>query len=206
MPEDSILLDPGTGGERLRTRSSTIGGNEVHEQGVYRPGEDTYYAYADAIAPAASKHMITIANASGSGVFVQLRKLFVINISGGTAAVIRFDMRKGTTIAGGTTVTPVKADSLNPNLPAGVTVVTGATTFNGSTLLFPWLSLNTANTTTQPLTTAMFQQATNILIEADTVQELTLQPAEAASLQQNSGSAATTGTFGFLLAFTMTSL
>jgi hypothetical protein len=57
---------------------------------------------------------------------------------------------------------------------------------------------------TQALSTAQYQQATNILIEADSVQELTLRPGEGMSVKQITSS--TIGSFGWLLVYTLTAL
>jgi hypothetical protein len=201
MAESDITLNPGTGGERIRTRTDSTG---RHEQAVYRPGEDTFYVYSEAtIGP--NKFPIVLNNAAGSGVFIQCRKLFCTNITAANVVVQRFDIKRGTSVTAGTALTPVKADSLNANLPAQVTAWREPTAMGTETLLFPWMTVTTAHATTQPLTTAMFQQGVNILMESDTVQEFTLQPGEVFGVKQNGGTAAGT-LMGWTLVFTVTSL
>jgi len=202
MPNDNILLDPGTGGEKLRTRTSTIDTFEVHEQSIYMPGADTFYAYADNVSFANNKHHIGIFNASSSGKVISLRKLFAINLHTATATGIvqRFNINKITSMSGGTSITPVKSNTLNDNLPAQITVAAGPTV-GGASIMFPWMSLSEENPTTNAVSQAVYQQATNILMEGGPIQEFTLREGEGMSVAQAINS--TVGTFGWILVFTV---
>jgi hypothetical protein len=202
MPEGFIQLPLDGAGKRMRTRARTIGGQEVHEQASYRPGADTYFALADNVAHAANKHHISLFNGAASGRVVQVRKLFAVNLSTGavTGVAERFDCRRSTAQTAGTAITPTPADSTNPALPAAIVCATGATVTNGA-LLWPFLTLNEEVTATQPLTTAGFQQSMNIMLEADSIQELTLRPGEGFTVQQITAS--TVGSFAWILAFTV---
>jgi hypothetical protein len=203
VPETNIELDFASGGSDLRTRTSTQGANTVHEQAVYMPGPDTYYAYVDNVVPALNKHHIGIFNASGSGKVVQCRKLFCVNLHTAliTGVILRFDVRKITALTGGSAITPVKANTLSPNLPAQITSSSAPTAVGTETLLFPWLTLSEENPTAQAITTAVYQQAVNILAEGGTVQEYTLREGEGLSVKQITSS--TVGSFGWILVFTV---
>jgi hypothetical protein len=164
-------------------------------------GLPTFYALADNVAFAAAKQHISILNAVGSGKVVKVKKIFAINLQ--TAAItgvtIRFDVKRITTLTGGTAITPATMDTTNAAL-TGVTVATGGVVTEGA-LLFPWLSVNEENTLTQALTIAAFQQMNNLILEGNEVQEPVLRPGEGLTVKQATTSIV--GTYAWLIAFTV---
>lgn len=194
-------------GKKVRTRERVEGADTVHEQAIYRPGLDTFYAFADAVVPAAGKSHIALLNPAASGKALQARKLFCVNLQTGaiTGAVVRFNVCRnsgaGVGLAGGTSVVPRKADSLNAALPSGVLCASGATVGGTEEVLFPWITNTEERPATQPLNVADFQQATNILMEGETIEELSLNPGEALSMKQITS--VTAGSLGWILVFTV---
>lgn len=195
------ILPPDSTGKKIRTRTRIEGADTVHEQAVYTPGADTYYAYADAVVFAQNKQHISIFNGATSGVVLKVRKLFAVNLQTAaiTGIVNRFDIKRSTAQSAGTALTVNKADTAEPNLPAAVLVATGATVTEGN-LLFPWMTTSEETPATQALNVTQFQQSINVLIEADPLQELTLREGEGFTVKQITAS--TVGSFGWLAVFT----
>lgn len=202
MAEDIIQLPADSTGKKLRTRSRVIGANTIHEQAVFLASIDTWVAYADAVSFTANKHHITLFNASGSGKTVKVRKLFAVNLQTAavTGVVCRFDIKRATAASAGTTITPVSFDTTNAALPSGVTVRTNGTVTEGS-LLFPWLTTTDEETAVPALSKSTFQQMTNILIEGNEIQELTLREGEGMTVKQITST--TVGSYGWILVFTV---
>lgn len=202
MPESYVQLPADGAGKKLRTRQRTIGANVVEEQAVYRPGIDTFYAYADAVAFAANKHHIGIFNGALSGRVVQVRKLFAVNLQTGavSGAVARFNIQRISAMTLGTAVVPQPADTANAALPATISVATGPTCTDAG-VLFPWVTQTDEETAVPALSKALFQQSVNMLMEGESIQELTLRPGEGMSVKQITAS--TVGSFGWILVFTV---
>lgn len=202
MAEDIVQLPADSTGKKLRTRSRSIAGNTVHEQGMFLAAAESFVAYANAVVFAANKHHIDIFNAAGSGKIVKVKKLFAVNLQtvAVTGIVNRFDVKKSTNATGGTAVTPEKLDSDNANLPAGITVGTGRTVTEGN-VLFPWLASSEEETAVVALSKSLFQQAVNILMEGNEIQELTLREGQGMTVKQITSSAV--GSFGWILVFTV---
>lgn len=202
MAESFTQVAPNSTGNKMRSRTRTIGANTVHEQYVALAGVETWVAYADAVAFAANKHHISIFNATGSGKVVKARKLFAVNLQ--TVAVTgvwcRFDVKKITAASAGTTITPESMDSNNTALPAGVTVRTNGTITEGN-LLYPWTTQTDEETAVQALSKAMFQQWANILMEGPEVQEQTLREGQGLTIKQITST--TVGSYGWILVFTV---
>jgi hypothetical protein len=92
----------------------------------------TYTAYAPGITlSTALKGMLSLFNASGSGVVLKIYRIWVLNAQAtGAAGVLgTFQIRRirAQTTTGTATVTPVKHDTLSATLPAQVTAVSGGT-------------------------------------------------------------------------------
>lgn len=189
-------------GKKMRTRHRTVGGNDVHEQALWVAAAQTYYALADAVALAANKQHISILNAAASGVIVKVRKIFPINLqlAAATGVALRFDFKLASAHAGGTSITPVKADSANDALPAGVTVRTGATSVTESSLLWPYTCTNDEVGATQAFPSAQLMQAMNSIPDGNEIQELTLNQGEGMTVKQITSS--TVGSFAWLMVFT----
>lgn len=200
--ESYIQVAADGAGKKLRSRQRTIGANDVHEQAVFNAAPETYFALADAVALAQNKHHISILNAAASGVIIKVRKIFPINLAlaAVTGVALRFDFKLATAHAGGSVITPVKADSANAALPAGVTVRTGATAVTESSLLWPYTCTNDEVGATQAFPSAQLMQALNSIPDGNEIQELTLNQGEGMTVKQITSS--TVGSFGWLMVFT----
>ena len=205
MAESFTQVPPNSTGNKMRTRSRTIGADTVHEQGVFTAALPTYYAVADAVAFANTKTHFSIVNESGSGVLISIRKLFPINvsISALTGAALRMEARKLTAHSGGTAITAQSCDSTNPALPAQVTIKTNGTP-TGTTLLYPFIITTEEETATAALTKNVFQAMTNLQPEGPEQQEYRLREGEGFSIYQSTN--ATVGSFAWFMVFTVETL
>jgi len=202
MPDTFIQLPTDGTGKMVRARSRTVGANTVYEQAAWLPPNQTWVAYADAVAFAANKHHLTLFNGAGSGVVVKAMKLFAVNLQSAavTGVFVRFDIMRASASSAGTALTPVALNTANASLPAQVTVRTGATVTEGA-LLFPYISLNEEETATQALTKAFLGQFESLLFEGIDVQPLTLREGEGVTVKQITSS--TVGSFGWIVVFTV---
>lgn len=203
MPESYIQVPPNSTGSKVRTRSRVIGANTVHEQAVYQAALPTYYALADAVTCAQNKQVISILNDTGSGKVVALKKLFIINtqLSTVTGVALRSDVKRATAHSGGSTITPVAADSTNPAIPAQITVRSAATSVTESTLLFPLTYTNDEVGATQAFPTAQLMAGLNWFPEGAEVQEVRLREGEGLTIKQITNSSV--GQFAWLIVFTV---
>lgn len=202
MSESFTQVPPNSTGNKMRTRDRVIGPDTVHEQAIFQAALPTYYACADASAFANGKTHLSIMNATGSGRVVAIRKLFAINNSIGAVvgAALRLDARRITGHSVGTLVTPVSADTINPALPAEVTVRTGSTVTT-PVLLYPFFVTTEEETATAALSKNLFQAMSNLQPEGMEIQELRLRPGEGFALTQIT--AATVGSYAWLCVFTV---
>lgn len=202
MPESFTQVPPNSTGNRMRTRDKTINAVLVHEQAVFQTALPTYYATADAVTFANSKTHFSLMNAAGSGRLVAIRKLFAINnqINAVVGAVIRMDVRRIASHSAGSTVTPVKADTDNANLPSQITCLTNSTV-TSPVLLYPFYITSEEEPATTALSKGMFQAMTNLQPEAMELQELRLRPGEGFALTQITNSVI--GSYVYLCAFTV---
>lgn len=202
MPESFTQVPPNSTGNKLRTRSRVIGVDTVHEQAVFQGALPTYYALADNVAFAASKHHISVMNAAGSGVVVAVRKIYPINVQLGTVTgvAVRMDVKRATAHSAGTDITTVKADTDSPNLPAQVTVKTNGTVTESS-LLYPLVLINEEISAAQTGLTSILAAATNWQPEGNEVQELRLREGEGLTIKQITSS--TVGSHAWLVVFTV---
>lgn len=184
-------------GDRVNAWLDTIG-----RLATFTAAQESWIAYADAVAFANAKHHITIFNAVGSGKIVKVRKIFAVNLQ--TAAIVgivqRMDVLKCTASSVGTAITAQAMDPANAALPAGVTVRTGATVTVGA-LLYPWITSSEESVATTPLDKGVYQQAVNIAPEGPEIQEHTITEGNGITVQQNTAS--TVGTFGWIVVFTV---
>jgi hypothetical protein len=102
----------------------------------------TFISFATGISIANNKSMLSITNATGSGVNVKIKEIYLVNIQ--TTAVTgvagNFELRRCTSHSGGTAITAIEKMDSSDSLNANVTVRTNATiTGESSTLL--WRSL-----------------------------------------------------------------
>ncbi|MGH9970670.1 MAG: hypothetical protein ACREBG_23165 [Pyrinomonadaceae bacterium] len=201
MAESFTQVQPNQTGNKIRTRTRTVGANVVHESAVFWPGGETWVAYADAVAFAQNKHHITIFNSDATAL-VRCKKLFAVNLQSAavTGVFTRFDARLCSAASVGTLITPVSFDTTNAALPGGVTVRTNGTVTNGSAL-FPWIATGDEETAVAALSKGMFQQWANILPEGNEIQEITLRQNQGFTIQQTTATAV--GSFGWILVFTV---
>jgi hypothetical protein len=201
MAEDFVGLPPDGAGKKLRTRSRTVGANLVHEQALFAAAAETWTAYANAVAFAASKHHITLFNPAASGRVARIRKLFAVNLQTAlvTGIVQRFDCKRCSAASAGTLVTPETHDTTNTAL-GGVEVRTGATVTAGATL-FPWITSTDEESTVPTLSKAVFQQSVNIIPEGVEVQEIVCREGQGFTVQQAFSSVV--GLYGWILVFTV---
>ena len=206
MPESYTQVPPNSTGNKMRTRTRTIGANTVHEQSVFSGSLPTYYALADAVAFAANKQMLSILNAAGSGKMIVLKKLFLIDlaIAAVTGVALRQDVKRITAHSGGTAITPQSADSTNPALPAEVTVRTGATSVTEGALLFPMTFSNDEVGATQAFPSAQLLAGLNWFPEGQEVQEIRLREGEGLTIKNITTTVI--GSFAYLLVFTVDDL
>lgn len=206
MPESYTQVPPNSTGNKMRTRTRTIGANTVHEQGIFNGSLPTYYALADAVAFAANKQMISILNAAGSGKMIVLKKLFLIDlaIAAVTGVALRQDVKRITAHSGGTAVTPQTADSANPSLSGSVTVLTGATSVTEGALLFPLTFTNDEVGATQGFPGSPLLAGINWFPEGAEVQEIRLREGEGLTVKNITST--TVGSFAYLLVFTVDDL
>lgn len=203
MAESYTQVPPDSTGNKIRTRTKSIGGNTVHEQAVYQAALPTYYALADAVAFAANKHHISIMNAAGSGKVVAVKKMFIINtqLSSVTGVAVRADVKRMTAHSGGTVITPTLCDSTNAALPAEITVRTGATSVTESSLLFPLTFTNDEAGATQAFPSTQLMAGLNWMPEGAETQETRLRPGEGLTVKQITST--TVGQFAWLIVFTV---
>lgn len=203
MAESYTQVAPNSTGNKMRTRSRTISGHVVHEQGVFVAAPETYVALADAVTPAQNKHHITVFNAAGSGKVVKVRKLFPINVqlAAVTGVALRFDMKRVTAASAGTAITPQAMDSNNTALPAGITVRTNGTVTEGALMWPQIVSSEEIAANTSQLIASTLNAMLNNIPEGNEIQELTLREGEGFTAKQITSS--TVGSYAWLMVFTV---
>jgi hypothetical protein len=190
---DSILVTPGTG---ATVATHSAGGKE--HQVVMIAGPDghlqdsfpTYYYWSGFVAGAANRKHLEIFNATGSGVKIIVRKIFIqSNMATAVHVAQQWDLDRSSAVGtGGTTITANKADSTNTNVPANVTAragPTGGATKSGGTLFS--IGLNAEET----LPAAAMLGMINWVPEGPNIQEITLREGEGLYAMQVTSSATT---------------
>lgn len=178
-------VPPNSTGNKMRTRTRLQGADTVHEQAVFQGALPTYYFLADSVAFATNKQMISLYNASGSGVMLVIKKLYLINmqLSAVTGVAVRQDFKRFSAVhSAGTLITPTTCDSANAALPAGVTCRTGAT-LTDVTTLFPLTFANDEVGATQAFPSVQLQAGVNWLPEGGEVQEIRLREGEGVTVK-----------------------
>lgn len=206
MPASFVQLPPNSTGPKMRTRTRVQGADTVNDQSVFQGSLPTYYALADAVTFAANKHMLSIFNASGSGVMVVIKKLYLINVqlAAITGVAVRQNVNRFTAVhSAGTLITPTSNDSLNPALAAGVTIRTGGTLTAGP-LLFPLTFSNDEIGTTQAFPSVQLQAGMNWMPEGSEVQEQRLREGQGITVQNMTSTIV--GSFAYMFVFTVDEL
>lgn len=202
MASTYTQVPPDSTGDKLHMQERVRGADTVLQQAVFIGEAPTWTACADAVAFAASKHHVTLFNASASGVVVHLHEIRPVNLSltTVTGVGIRFDIRACSAASAGTTITPVAFDTNNPSLPAGVTVRTGGTVTTGA-LLAPF----TSNNDEIPLTGLGGYNfpSPNIVPNVQRMQPFTLREGQGITVQQVTSS--TVGSWAWVLCFSVES-
>lgn len=136
MTTSFTQVPPDSTGDKLHMIERVKGADNVLSQVVTLEHAPTYAAWANDVAPAASKHMITLFNAAGSGVVVEVYDLraVLLQVAAVTGVTLRWDVLKCSAASAGTTLTPELFDSGAAALPAQVTVRTGGTVTAGNRL------------------------------------------------------------------------
>lgn len=203
MAETFTQVPPDSTGNKIRTRTKTVGENIVHEQAVFQSALPTYYVLADAVAFAQNKHLISLLNAAGSGKVVAIKKLFAINnaITTVTGVMLRCDVKRITAHSGGTIITPVSCDSINSGLPAEITARTAATAVTESSLLFPLVFNNDEVGATQAFPSTPLMAGLNWFPEGAEIQETRLRPGEGCTVKCLTNTVV--GSFAWLLVITV---
>lgn len=207
MAENFIQLPADGSGKRLRTLEQTISGQVVQTQYVAMGAAPTYYVWVNDIVLAQNKHWLTIANLTGSGKVVKLRKLFLQNLAlaAVTGVAIRLDMFKAasTAVSAGTAVTAETMDSADGAAPAqtAIKIATGATVSANGARLFAYATNSDEVGATNAFPTSNLQAFANLLAEGAEVRELVLREGEAVTLQQITSTIV--GTFGVLAVITI---
>lgn len=185
LPNDSIAVTPGSG---ATVATHTISGKEYQVVLVAGPSghientQPTYYFNRAGAAGAANQRTLDIFNATGSGLVVRLKKLFLFHDQTAITGVgHRFELRRTTSVGtGGTSITAVKADSTDAALHANVTARASATGGAAtSDLLF--------NITTNPeetLPAASMHSGVNWVPEGDGIKPIIINENEGVVLTQ----------------------
>lgn len=203
MAESFIQVAADSSGKRLRTYDKTINSVVVHEQYVILAGFPTYYlqtATNSAVGSATNFHF-DVFNASGSGVILKIRKLFLqqafVNQTGVAAT---FEIRRTSAVGtGGTTLTAVKSDTLDANLPAQVTSRGNGTGGNTSAGLLCSVGMSGEETDIGGRASMYY----NMLAEGNETKDVTLREGEGLSVCKTAGVVTTSGTWSVLSVLTV---
>lgn len=199
---DSILVTPGSG---ATVATHTVDSKEhqvvmlAHASGHIKGTLPSWYFWSTYDAGAANEILIDLFNASGSGVILKVRKLFIqCNMAAIIGVGHQFNIDKTSAVGtGGTTITGRPVDSANSALPAQVTCRHAAT--GGATSAFTLFSASVDPEETRP--GAAIMGMINWLPEGDDIQDLTLREGEGVRVQQITSN--TAGVWGCLLLVTV---
>ncbi len=200
MTSTYTQVPPDSTGDKLFMVDRVIGADTVHSQVVTLESAPTYTAWGNDVAPAASKHMLTLFNAAASGVLVEVYDLraILLQIAAVTGVTLRWDVVKCSAASVGTVITPEKHDSGAAALPAGVTVRTGGTVTGGARLSGLIVSGEEITTAQAPMVRGEGQDLLPFL-KNPKAKPIVLREGEGISVQNITSS--TVGTFGFSVTF-----
>ena len=132
MSEAFIQLPPDSTGKKARAIQKTIGANTVYQevQNVkHIEEENPVYAVAvSASAVAASKHHLSLWNGT-TNTYIRILRVSPSMHSTATVSgfIMQYILQRASAVSGGTTLTIVKLDPRDPDLPSGISAATGAT-------------------------------------------------------------------------------
>jgi hypothetical protein len=199
---DSITVTPGSG---ATVATHTVDGKEhqvvmvANANGHLQDTLPTWYFWSPYDAGAANEILLDVFNATGSGVVLKARKLFIQHNMAAVVGVGHvFDVDKTSAVGtGGTTVTPRPADSANSALPAGVTSRHAAT--GGATKAHTLFSAAVDPEETRP--GAALMGSINWIPEGPNIQEIAIRENEGLRVIQITSN--TAGVWGCLLVVTV---
>lgn len=198
---DSYLQLPADGaGKKLRTRTRVQGPDTVHEQAVFEGASPTYYIWVTPMATAQNKYLLALLN-TGTQV-VRVKKLFLINaaLTAVTGVGMQYDVKRSSTITGGTAVTPNPADTADGAV-SGLTCVHSPTSVTEGVLLYSWFTNNDEVGATNAFPSNYLQALGNIQPEGPEIRELTLRQNEGCTVKQITSTAV--GIYGVLAVITV---
>lgn len=202
MPESFVQVAPDSTGKKLRTYQKVVGANTVEEQYVILAGFPTYYfqTATNALVGSATNFHFDIFNASGSGLVLKVRKLFLQQtFVAQTGVAATFDIRRTSAVGtGGTTLTGVKADTLDANLPAQVTARGNATGGNTAAGVLCSIPMSGEETDIGGRGSMFF----NMLAEGNETKDVTLREGEGLAVLKSAGVVTTSGTWSVLAVIT----
>lgn len=149
MSESYIQVPADSTGKKVRTKARTIGGTEVHEQQIAEVELPTYIvgnSSTSGIANAQNKIYIALFNSSGSGKIIKIREIWIMNaqLTAVTGVGVEWNIDNiNSAPTGGTTLTPRKMDSQNPNLPGQIVIQEAPT--GGANKVFTWFPVYLSN-------------------------------------------------------------
>lgn len=200
MAQTYTAVPPDSTGDKLQMLDRVVGADTVLVQSVALDSVPTYTAWANDVAPAASKHMLTIFNAAASGVVVEIYDLraFLLQLAAVTGVTLRWDILKASASSAGTTITPEKYDSGAAALPAGVTVRTNGTVTAGARLKGLIMSGEEITTAQAPMVRS---EGVDLLpaLKNPKAKPIVLREGEGLTVQNITSS--TVGTFGLSVTF-----
>lgn len=200
MAQSFTAVPPDSTGDKLQMLERVVGADNVQVQAVTLDPVPTFTAWANDVAPAASKHMLTIFNEAASGVVVEIYDLraILLQIATVTGVTLRWDILKASAASAGTVITAEKHDSGSAALPAGVTVRTGGTVTAGARLSGMIQSGEEITTAQAPMVRAVGQDLLPQM-KNPKAKPIVLREGEGLTVQNVTSS--TVGTFGLSVTF-----
>jgi hypothetical protein len=202
MASTFTQVPPDSTGDKLHMVERVKGADNVLSQVVTFETGPTYTAWANDVAPAASKHMLTLFNGAGSGSIIEIYDLraVLLQTAAVTGVTLRWDVLKCSASSAGTTLTPELFDSGAAAIPAQIVARTGATVTAGARLF-------AATIASEEITTAQTNLAGNLGINL--LPMLNLPKAKPIVLREGQGitvqniTSSVIGTFGLSVTFTV---
>jgi hypothetical protein len=196
-----IQVPPDSTGAKTRTRTRVVGANTVHEQYIAQSADPTYYVWSTPAACAQNRQVLSLLNTSATQV-IKVRKLFLINaqLTAVTGVGLQYDVKRISTLTGGTAITPNPADTADGAL-SGFTCAAGGTVTEG-VLLYSWYTMNDEIGVTAAAAVGGYLQASiSMQPEGNEVKELNLRNGEGFTVKQITNS--TVGSYGALAVVTV---
>jgi len=201
VADSLVQVPPDSTGAKMRTRTRVIGGNTVHEQYIAQGADPTYYVWSTPAACAQNRQVLALLNTSSTQV-IKLRKLFLINaqLTAVTGVGLQYDVKRISTLTGGTAITPNPADTADGAM-TGFTCASGGTVTEG-VLLYSWYTMNDEVGLTAAAAVGGYLQASiSMQPEGNEVKELNLRNGEGFTVKQITNS--TVGSYGALAVVTV---